>query len=67
VCDKCGTALVQREDDKAEVVEKRLAKYEAETTPLKQFYAQRGLLKSIDGVGSPEGIYTALKRAVGKA
>jgi adenylate kinase len=65
-CDKDGTGLVQREDDKAEVVEKRLKKYDAETAPLKQFYAQRGLLKSIDGVGSPEGVYEDLKKAVGR-
>jgi adenylate kinase len=65
-CDKDGTGLVQREDDKAEVVEKRLKKYDAETSPLKQFYAQRGLLKSIDGVGSPEGVYADLKKAVGR-
>lgn len=66
-CDKDGTGLVQRDDDKAEVIEKRLKKYDAETAPLKQFYAQRGLLKSIDGVGSPEGIYEELKKAAGKA
>ncbi|QRO01655.1 adenylate kinase [Archangium violaceum] len=66
-CDKDGTGLVQREDDKAEVVEKRLKKYDAETAPLKQFYAQRGLLKSIDGVGSPEGVYADIKKAMGKA
>jgi adenylate kinase len=66
-CDKDGTGLIQREDDKAEVIEKRLKKYDAETAPLKQFYAQRGLLKSIDGVGSPEGIYEELKKVLGKA
>jgi adenylate kinase len=66
-CDKCGAGLVQREDDTPEVIEKRLRKYDAETAPLKDFYAQRGLLKSIDGVGSPEGIYEELKKAVGKA
>jgi adenylate kinase len=66
-CDKCGAGLVQREDDTPEVIEKRLRKYDAETAPLKEFYAQRGLLKSLDGVGSPEGIYEELKTALGKA
>jgi adenylate kinase len=66
-CDKDGTGLTQREDDKAEVIEKRLQKYDAATAPLKQFYAQKGLLRSIDGVGSPEGIYEELKKALGKA
>ena len=63
-CDKDDTGLVQREDDKAEVIERRLKKYDAETAPLKQFYAQRGLLKSIDGVGPQEGIYEELKKAL---
>lgn len=66
-CDKDSASLTQREDDKAEVIEKRLKKYDAETAPLKQFYAQKGLLKSIDGVGAPEGIYEELKKALGKA
>ena len=66
-CDKDGTGLTQREDDKAEVIEKRLQKYDAATAPLKQFYAHKGLLKSIEGVGSPEGIYEELKKALGKA
>lgn len=66
-CDKDNTGLTQREDDKAEVIEKRLKKYDAETAPLKQFYAQKGLLKSIDGVGSPEGIYEEIKKALGKS
>lgn len=66
VCDKCGTPLIQREDDKPEVISKRLNKYDAETSVLKSYYAQHGLLRSINGVGSPEGIYTELKRAVGK-
>jgi adenylate kinase len=67
VCDKCDTPLIQREDDKPEVISKRLKKYDAETSVLKGYYAQHGLLRSINGVGSPEGIYTELKRAVGKA
>ena len=66
-CDKEGAGLVQRPDDMADVIEKRLQKYDAETSPLKTFYAQKGLLKSIDGVGSPEGIYEELKKAVGQA
>jgi adenylate kinase len=66
-CDKCGAGLVQREDDHPEVIEKRLKKYDAETAPLKDFYAKKGLLKSIDGVGTPEGIYAEVKAALGKA
>jgi adenylate kinase len=66
-CDKDGAGLVQRDDDKADVIEKRLKKYDAETAALEPFYAQRGLLKTIDGVGSPEGVYADIKKALGKA
>jgi adenylate kinase len=66
LCDKDDSPIVQREDDTAEVIERRLKKYDTETAPLKQFYAQKGLLKSIDGVGSPEGIYEELKKALGR-
>jgi adenylate kinase len=66
LCDKCGTELVQRDDDKPEVIEKRLQKYDAETSPLKDFYAKKGILKSVDGVGSPEGIYEEIKKAAGQ-
>ena len=47
VCDKCGQALQQRKDDKPETVKARLATYHRETETLKDFYAQRGVLKSI--------------------
>ncbi|RKH74697.1 adenylate kinase [Corallococcus aberystwythensis] len=66
LCDKCSTELVQRPDDTPEVIEKRLQKYDAETSPLKNFYANKGLLKSVDGVGSPEGIYEEIKKAAGR-
>ena len=65
-CDKCGTGLVQRADDTAEVIEKRLQKYDAETSPLKDYYQKKGLLRSVDGVGSPDGIYAEIKKAIGK-
>ena len=47
ICDKCGGKLVQRKDDAPETVKARLEVYHRETEPLKAFYAQRGLLKSV--------------------
>ena len=44
VCDACGGPLVQREDDRAETVRKRLEVYHAETEPLKGFYEGKGIL-----------------------
>ena len=48
VCDKCGGKLVQRKDDAPETVKARLDVYHKETEPLKGFYAERGLLRSVD-------------------
>ncbi len=52
VCDHCGsTDLYVRKDDKEDVVRSRLSSYHAQTAPLIGFYADKGLLKVVDGVG----------------
>ena len=48
VCDKCGGKLIQRKDDAPGTVKARLDVYHQETEPLKGFYAERGLLRSVD-------------------
>ncbi len=57
ICDHCGGALSQREDDRPETVKTRMQHYEQSTRPLIDFYQQRGLLVTIDAEGSPEAIY----------
>lgn len=52
VCDQCQAALVQRDDDREETVRNRLAVYEAQTHPLKDYYQSAGVLRQIPGVGS---------------
>lgn len=49
VCDKCGNGLIIRPDDKPETVLNRLATFHAQTEPLKAFYAERGLLRTVVG------------------
>ncbi|NME36281.1 MULTISPECIES: adenylate kinase [Fusobacterium] len=49
ICDFCGGELVQRKDDSAETVGKRLNEYHAQTAPLFDFYMERGILADIDG------------------
>ncbi len=66
VCDKCGSVLVQREDDKAEKVQERLLTYARQTAPVRAFYAERGLLAAIEGVGSPDGIFSTILKALGE-
>ncbi len=56
-CDIDGSRLVQRDDDKPEVVKKRLEVYHAETEPLVSYYDERGLLRRIDGTRSPTEVH----------
>ena len=49
VCDKCGDALYTRKDDAPETVANRLDIYHRETEPLKEFYAAKGLLLTVQG------------------
>jgi adenylate kinase len=48
-CDQCGKPLHQREDDRPEVISKRLTTYHEQTEPLKDYYEERGLLRRFDG------------------
>jgi adenylate kinase len=65
-CDKDGTGLMQREDDKPVNVRKRMAEYAEKTAPLKSYYQRRGLVSEIEGVGTPEGILVVTKKALGR-
>ena len=57
VCDHCGGALLQREDDRPEAIRVRMAAYETSTSPLIDYYAERGLVRTISAEGTPEEIY----------
>ncbi len=48
-CDKCGADLIIRSDDKPEVIKHRLDTYHEQTEPLKDFYAAKGVLKTVIG------------------
>ncbi len=56
VCDACGGALKQRDDDREDVIRNRLSVYEAQTAPLAAHYAAKGLLREVDGSGSVEEV-----------
>jgi adenylate kinase len=61
VCDVCGEPLAIRDDDKPEVVRKRLDTYHRDTEPLVDYYDQRGLLHRIDGAAAPEEVYASIR------
>ena len=57
VCDKCGgTNLYQRSDDQEDAIRNRLENYRKQTAPLIEYYTEKGLLRSVDGVGSLDEI-----------
>jgi adenylate kinase len=63
-CDSCHAELIQREDDREEIVIKRLAVYDRQTAPLKAYYEQAGLLRHIDGSGSIQDIQFQIKEVL---
>lgn len=65
-CDVCGGEVIQRADDKADVIQKRLDVYELNTAPLKDFYNRLELFKSIDGLGTQEEIYKRILQELEK-
>jgi adenylate kinase len=65
ICDLCGSTLVQRDDDKAEVIQKRLGVYHQQTAPVAQYYRQASKLKTLDATRSPEQVSEDLERALG--
>ena len=57
ICDKCGSELVLRDDDKPETVQKRLEVYHEQTHPLIDYYKKNGVLPAIDGTLSMETVF----------
>lgn len=66
-CDVCGGELIQRPDDKEEVISKRLEAYEKSTAPLKTYYQNQGKFVSVDGEGAVEEVYGRLEREIGSS
>ena len=67
VCDHDGGKLVQRADDRPEVVKERLAAYERQTKPLVGYYRGKGVLEVVEGSASIEDVSRALKEAIKRA
>ncbi len=57
-CDRCGSALYQRDDDKEETIRNRLAVYAAQTAPLIDYY--KSILHTIDGTKNAESVFNSI-------
>ncbi len=60
VCDKCGAALIQREDDSTATAERRLMVFELQTHPLVAYYKGEQILREIDASADPDRVEAAL-------
>lgn len=65
VCDRCGEALILRDDDKPETVKKRLDIYHEQTQPLIDYYTSKNLLKSVDGTQDMEVVFQSIVDILG--
>lgn len=63
-CDKCGGNLRHRADDNEETIGNRLRVYEAQTSPLIEYYRAHGRLRSVQGVGEIAHIFAAIRQVV---
>lgn len=64
ICDECGAKLVQRDDDKPEVIRKRLAIYREQTAPVIGYYQAKGVLVEVCTSGTPDEVYGRLKKVI---
>ena len=66
ICDKCGgTEFKRRADDNAETVTSRLEAYHAQTAPILPYYADRGMLKSVDGMADMDEVTRQIEKVLG--
>jgi adenylate kinase len=64
VCDKCGTALVLRDDDKEETVRRRLGEFHKNTDALLDHYRKQGLVRDVSALDPVEAMYANIARAL---
>ena len=60
ICDSCGEALVHRDDDKPETIQKRLDVYHSQTQPLIEYYHEAGCMYKVDGTRSLEEVFASI-------
>lgn len=65
ICDRCGSEIVLREDDKPETVQKRLKVYHEQTQPLIDYYKNQGIIKSVDGTQPMDEVFKAIVTILG--
>lgn len=65
ICDKCGSQLTLRDDDKSETVKKRLSVYHEQTRPLIDYYDAQKILATVDGTKNVEAVFQDIVKILG--
>ncbi len=65
ICDKCGSELILRDDDKPETVKNRLDVYHAQTQPLIDYYTEKGILHTVDGTVDMMDVFNEIVKLLG--
>ena len=65
ICDKCGSTLILRDDDKPETVQKRLLVYHDQTKPLIDYYDTQNILATVDGTKDMEAVFQDIVEILG--
>jgi adenylate kinase len=60
ICDKCGSELAIRPDDRPETIRERLRVFHSSTEPVESYYENKGLLRRIDGSASPDEVFESI-------
>ncbi len=64
VCDQDGSRLMQRDDDKPDVIRNRLRVYHEKTAPLIDYYDEQGLMRRIDGTRPPAEVHDHIRAVI---
>jgi adenylate kinase len=64
ICEVCGGEVLQRDDDTPDAINRRLDLYEEQTEPLIEYYGNDGRLVVVDGVATPDVVFSRLTAAV---
>lgn len=66
ICDRCGSKLILRDDDKPETVQKRLGVYHEQTQPLIDYYTKNGILRGVDGTVDMKDVFSSIVNILGE-
>ncbi len=64
ICDRCGKKLVQRKDDREDVLRNRIRVYKESTAPLVKYYEGKGLILRVDGKGPPSEVFERILKVI---